>query len=165
MKNDLITRAYEDYRNKVFLYFLNRIEHEEDAQDLTQDVFLRLMESPEFLQEDTLRSLVFTIAHNLMMDYLRRHYAWQKAAAHLRSSAAWITNDTDQHTVTEDLKQKENVCISQMPELRRKVYRMVRYDGKTATEVAGALKKPVKIITDQLYLGRKTVRTYMKACI
>lgn len=165
MNNYLITEAYKNYRQRVFQYFLNRIESEEDAQDLTQDVYLRLMEQPEFLQEDTLRSLVFTIAHNLMMDYLRRHYAWQKAAEQIRASAAWVTNDTDQRTVTLDLEQQEGMCVSKMPELRRHIYRMVRYEGKTAAEVAETLDKPVKIITDQLYLGRKAVRTYMKECI
>lgn len=165
MNNYLITEAYKNYRQRVFQYFLNRIESEEDAQDLTQDVYLRLMEQPEFLQEDTLRSLVFTIAHNLMMDYLRRHYAWQKAAEQIRASAAWVTNDTDQRTVTLDLEQQEGMCVSKMPELRRHIYRMVRYEGKTVAEVAETLDKPVKIITDQLYLGRKAVRTYMKECI
>lgn len=165
MNNYLITEAYENYRKKVFQFFFTRIEKEEDAQDLTQDVFLRLMEQPEFLQEDTLRSLVFTIAHNLLMDYLRRHYAWQKVAGYIQSSAAWISNDTDQRIVARDLEQKEGMFVSRMPELRRDVYTMVRYEGRTPAEVAAILDRPVKVITDQLYLGRKSVRTYMKECI
>lgn len=165
MNNYLIAEAYKNYKEKVFHYFLIRIDREEDAEDLTQDVFLRLMEKPEFLREDTLRSLVFTVAHNLLMDYIRRHYAWQKVAEHIKSSAVWVTEGADSRAIVRDLGRKEGMAVSKMPELRRDVYRMVRYQGKTAVEVAKSLDKPLKTVTDQLYLGRKAVRNYLKECI
>lgn len=166
MMNDyLITEAYGNYRNAVFRYFSSRINREEDAEDLAQDVFLRLMEQPDFVQESTLCSLVFTIAHNLLMDYLRRHYKWQEVASHIKDAAAWTTNETESRVVANDLRRQEGLCLEKMPELRKNVYRMVRYEGKTATEISAELDMPVKAVCDQLYLGRKAVRTYMKECI
>lgn len=165
MKNYLITEAYQNYRKPVFLYFLSRIEREEDAEDLAQDVFLRLLEQPEFLQESTLRSLVFTVAHNLLMDYLRRHYKWQEVASHIKETAVLTTNETAYSVVANDLCRQEKTCVERMPALRKNVYRLVRYEGKTPAEVSDALKVPVRNVCDQLYLGRKFVRAYMKECI
>lgn len=165
MNNYLITEAYENYGKSVFLYFLYRVDREEDAQDLVQDVFLRLLEQPEFLQASTIHSLVFTVAHNLLMDYLRRHYKWQEIASYIKDSATWVTNETDSRIVVDDLQRHEGLCVEKMPTLRQNVYKMMRYEGKSPIEISVALNVPIKAVCDQLYLGRKAVRTYMKECI
>lgn len=165
MNNYLITEAYKNYRKNVFLYFSSRIEHSEDAEDLTQDVFLRLLEQPEFLQESTLCSLVFTVAHNILMDYLRRHYKWQAIASSIKETATWVTNDVESGLMKNDVCRIENQCVCKMPPLRGTIYRLTRYDEKTPVEISAMLNIPVKTVCDQLYLGRKAVRTYLKECI
>ena len=39
----LITDSYQNYHRSVYLYILYKIGKDEDAKDLAQDVFLRLM--------------------------------------------------------------------------------------------------------------------------
>ena len=40
----LITDSYQNYHRSVYLYILYKIRKDEDAKDLSQDVFLRLMD-------------------------------------------------------------------------------------------------------------------------
>ena len=44
ISDGLITEYYEEYRSSVFFYISRRIENQNDAEDLTQDAFLRLLE-------------------------------------------------------------------------------------------------------------------------
>ena len=41
--SQLIADSYVSYHNQVYLYILHRVNCREEAEDLSQDVFLRLM--------------------------------------------------------------------------------------------------------------------------
>lgn len=46
----LITDSYQNYHRSVYLYILYKIGKDEDAKDLAQDVFLRLMDYKQMLR-------------------------------------------------------------------------------------------------------------------
>lgn len=75
----LITDVYAKYRRKLFSYIYYKINNREEAEDLVQETFLRLMDYKGLLCEETVRSFVMTIALNLVTDYLRRHYKSRKS--------------------------------------------------------------------------------------
>ena len=68
----LVSETYEHDKDTVLYYVYKRIGNYEDAQDITQDVFLRMMEYGKMLRSDTVRSFMFTVARNLVTDYMRR---------------------------------------------------------------------------------------------
>ena len=72
--NKIIADAYDRYHTEVLRYISYKLECAEDAQDLAQDVFLKLLEYDTELMPTTMRYLVFTIARNLVNDYLRHRY-------------------------------------------------------------------------------------------
>ena len=55
-----------------------KIGKDEDAKDLAQDVFLRLMDYKQMLRPETIKYFIFSICRNLVIDYLRRHYKMQE---------------------------------------------------------------------------------------
>lgn len=78
LSDRLITEYYEEYRRIVFFYICRRIDDRDDAEDLTQDAFLRLLEYRMMIRRDTLKYFLFTIVCNLVNDYLRRLYKKQE---------------------------------------------------------------------------------------
>ncbi len=42
--DDIITRSYEEYYQVILTYITYRITHRYEAEDLTQDVFVRLLD-------------------------------------------------------------------------------------------------------------------------
>ena len=69
----LVADSYASYHRSVYLYIYYRINSKEEAEDLSQDVFLRLMDYKKMLRPDTVKYFIHTIARNLVNDYLRRH--------------------------------------------------------------------------------------------
>ena len=68
----LIEDSYTNYHHSVYLYIYYRIAHKEEAEDLAQDVYVRLMDYDRMLCAETIKYFIFTIARNLVTDYLRR---------------------------------------------------------------------------------------------
>lgn len=65
---------YQKYRNVILVYITRRIPHTYEAEDLTQDVFIRLWEHWAFVNQNTIWSLLYTIARNMITDRIRRQY-------------------------------------------------------------------------------------------
>jgi RNA polymerase sigma-70 factor, ECF subfamily len=71
-------RLYEVYAHSIFRYLYHRLNDREVAEDLTGEAFLRLMENIGHFrvgpkdQKAIFSGWFYRIAHNLMIDYLRR---------------------------------------------------------------------------------------------
>lgn len=72
--DQLITDAYTTYHSSIIYFIQSRVGDAELAKDLSQDVFLRLMTYQSMICETTIKSMIYTIARNLIYDYLRRYY-------------------------------------------------------------------------------------------
>ena len=84
--SQLIADSYVSYHNQVYLYILHKVNCREEAEDLSQDVFLRLMEYKQMLRPDTVKFFIYTISRNLVNDYWRRFYKKQEISSFLRST-------------------------------------------------------------------------------
>jgi RNA polymerase sigma factor (sigma-70 family) len=68
------------FRGPLLAYFLKRVKNRNEAEDLTQEVFVRLLNHPDKNNGHTLNGYVFTIAANLLRDRAK-----SAAAAHDRT--------------------------------------------------------------------------------
>lgn len=127
LSDRLITEYYEEYRQSVFFYICRRIENRSDAEDLTQDAFLRLLEYRMMIRRDTLKYFLFTIVRNLLNDYLRRYYKRQEIDRYLYDTLPVTTVEPESRMVADELRRLESRRVSALPEQRRKVYIMSRF--------------------------------------
>jgi RNA polymerase sigma-70 factor (ECF subfamily) len=70
---DSIEGLYRRFRAPVTSYFRRRIPGEGEAEELTQEVFVRLTRHRESLSFHNIEGFVFTIAANLLRDRSRRN--------------------------------------------------------------------------------------------
>lgn len=65
---------YEEYYPRVFRYLLVRIGNQAEAEDLASDVFVKAIEASRSFKNQGVpfSAWLFRIAHNLMVDHLRR---------------------------------------------------------------------------------------------
>jgi RNA polymerase sigma factor (sigma-70 family) len=60
------------YRRPLISFFLRRVRDSAEAEDLTQQAFLRLMNAVQRGEVENVESFLFTIAGNLVRDHYRR---------------------------------------------------------------------------------------------
>lgn len=162
---ELITKSYTDYHHSVYLYIYYKINSKEEAEDLSQDVFLRLMNYKQLLCSETVKHFIYTIARNLVTDYLRRYYKKQDITSYMYDHASVSSNETESKIIADDLLAHECHRISLLPQQRRTVYEMSRFEDKSTTEISVELNLSHRTVENHLFISRKEVRGYIKQCI
>ena len=62
----------DQYADALFRFIVKNLRHEEDARDIVQSAFEKLWVNREKVNEETVKSYLFTIGYNLMIDLIRK---------------------------------------------------------------------------------------------
>ncbi len=65
-------RLNAQYRAPLMTYFLRRVRDRQDAEDLTQEVFLRILRRDDAVPLENAEVFLFSVAANLLRDRARR---------------------------------------------------------------------------------------------
>ena len=69
--DDTLNRIAELYYDEIFKFCLRRIQNEDEAYDITQDVFLALIDSYSKINPEKVRKWLYETAKNKIADYFR----------------------------------------------------------------------------------------------
>ena len=132
--------VFEHYKNYLFLFIRKALPLEEDAEGIVQEVFINLWLNRNNLDEyKPLKPYLFTIAKNLIYDYLRKIYSKRKYLDSLflnySAKSEYTKNEVEYWDFERFLMEK----INQLPEKRRKVYMLSKLEGKSYREIAKLL--------------------------
>ena len=161
----LISDSYKNYHRSVYLYILYKIRKDEDAKDLSQDVFLRLMDYKQMLRPETIKHFIFSICRNLVTDYLRRHYKMQEITSYFLDRIPTSTNDVESQIIANDISTCEQNRVLRLPAQRRQIYAMSRFGHKSSADISACLGLSVRTVENHLFISRKEIREYIQQCI
>ena len=165
LSDRLITEYYEEYRQSVFFYICRRIENRSDAEDLTQDAFLRLLEYRMMIRRDTLKYYLFTVVRNLVNDYLRRYYKRQEIDRYLYDTLPVTTVEPESRMVADEIRKLECRRVSALSGQRRKVYVLSRFYDKSVLDISKDLNLSYRTVENHLFISRREVRDFIRQCI
>lgn len=160
-QKNIIAEAYIQHRERVSYYIMKRINDWAEAENLTQDVFLRLLEYGASVNAKTVERLVFTIARNIMFDYLRHKYCANDAENYIISTYGNAVQECESGVIARDLESAEKRRVDRMPTQRRMVYMLKRYDDKKVAEIARGQNLSVRTVENHLRMARADIRQYM----
>ena len=147
-KEDLKS-IYDEYFDALrgFLYY--KCGDIEVAEDLVQEVFIKVWEKREGIEMTTIKSLLYTMCNNLLMNYFNH----QKVVQRHQSEAP----PADRHTSTpqfemeeKEFEQQLNSSISDLPDGCREVFLMNRIDKLKYAEIAERLELSVKAVEKRM---------------
>ncbi|MDR2915578.1 MAG: sigma-70 family RNA polymerase sigma factor [Tannerella sp.] len=161
----IIRNAYKEYQPNILSYIANRINHRYDAEDLTQDVFMRLLEYKQMIRPETVKYFLYTIARNIVTDHIRRYYKRQEMDAYMYDTMAYSINSTEEDCQVADILSLEQKKLKTLAPQRRTVYYLNRFEGKSVDEISRKMFLIRKTVENHLLLGRKEIRNYIRKCI
>lgn len=140
---------YRIYCNRLFGFVLKFIKQESDAEEIVQEVFVRIWSSRDKIDEfASFDSFLFTIAYNNTMSLLRKRLNEQKYLDHLKNIQEGFTNDIIDELHYQELNQRYKQVIDQLTPRQKEVYLLSREEGLTYKEIAaktGISKNTVEI--------------------
>ena len=131
------------------------------AEDIVQNVFLRLLTSDKLISEVTLPALVFAMTRNLVYDYYRHHTAVEQYEHYIKGVCSELTSDESILSAREVMEQLEQ-GLARLPENCREIYRLHIYDGLKVNEISQQLGEGYKSVEHRLGAARKAMRHYLR---
>lgn len=157
----LIEKAYCKYHNYVLGYLRQRLNTTSDAEDLAQDVFIRLLEYAQELREDTLKYFVFSVTRNILYDYLRKHYRMKGRLIRDVQEHVAISNDIENGIIARDLQEMEQREITRLSPQRKTIYILYRFSEQNTSDIADVLSLSKRTVENHIFSARKTIREAM----
>ena len=163
-KNQLISHYYSVHRNELLAYASTRLGDSDEAEDLVQNTYLRILTNDKLLTEQTLPSLVFTICRNLINDYFRRR-AFRYEYTH------YIQRDGNEYCSMEsgffaaDIIESMERGLARIPANCREIYKMHILGGMRVSDISQQTGEKYKTVENRLGQARRHMRNYLRAAV
>ncbi len=120
----------------MFAFSLRYLKSEADAEEIVQDVYVKIWENRNKLKHETsFKSYLFTIAYNDICKVFRRRKYHEQYVNEMLNGLGATSGDTN---YTGLLSQIEHL-VSQLPEKRREIFNLRHNEGKSSKEIAKEL--------------------------
>lgn len=149
---------YEKYANDVLRVSYFYLGDRQRAEDVCQDVFVRLLTNAPDLQEGREKAWLLKVALNRCRDLWRG--AWLKRVV-LGSPTFELIPAPDDHERREN-EEAMMAAIHQLPASFRETIMLYYYQGFGITEIAQMLDLPEGTISSRLSRGRKKLEEILK---
>jgi len=145
---------YDTHAPRIFRYVYHRVGIRMVAEDVTSEVFVRFLRARTM--PDNLPAYLFRIAHNLIVDYLRR-------APSVELSDELTNARDDPAQLAEDAFQRARVrrAIARLTPEQQQVIVLKFLEGFANEEIAEIIGKPVGAVKALQHRALTTLRDWL----
>ena len=156
---------FEIYQRDIFNFLHFKLGNIEAAEDLLQDVFIKIWERRRQLRENTsIKSFLFTIARHAALNYLRHNRIVLKFQVEQRIRVSEEESEYQEFERNE-IQQVLMNAITKLPEKSRLPFMMSRFEELTYNEIADRLNISVKTVESHMGRALKLLRESLPVTI
>ena len=130
------TEIYKDYHGKVFGYIISQVSNSDLAEDLCEDVFLKVYEKLDTFDETkaSISTWIYTIARNTLTDYYRTRKVCEEIPEEYESAIS-----VEDEICNREMLEKLANALEKLDERSRDIIILRYYSGFKLTEIAEKL--------------------------
>ena len=163
----------DKYKQPVMNFIFRRLRDETEAEDLAQNVFLQVYKSRgRYKQTAKFSTWLFTIAHNLTLNELRRrsrHPAESLEETHTENEEQPPRQIEDKSQVAApdsvlhgELADKIDEALDELPENQRSAILLCRQEELSYEQIAKILRCSLSATKSLIHRGRETLKEKLK---
>ena len=138
---------FERYSKPLFQFSLSYLKSEEAAEDIVQEVFIKIWNNRKELKTDTsFQSYLFTIALNAVRKYFNQLSRLNELKHNILFDSSGRTPDFDDRSDFQVMLNRLEKLINQMPEKRREVFIKKKIEEKSLKEISEELNITTKTV-------------------
>ena len=165
LKNDEIVafeRLYNLYSVKVFNFSRKYLKSDEDAQEIVQDVFMKIWDSRHQIDlEQYFNGFIFRISKNAALNKIRKRVGEPDSFWPVKEDFSAI-NLTEQEILFAEMKDLLEKAVEGLPPKRQEIFKLSRFHGLSNKEIAARLDISINTVEGQIRKAIKYLRSYME---
>ena len=154
-------QVWEAFQPQLKQFIFRRIPEEQSAEDILQDVFLKIHTRIDSLHdEEKLQSWIYQIARNTIADYYRAH----KTTLDLTEALALPEEPVAEDEVVKELLPSIKAMVDTLPNEYRQALILTEYEGLTQRELAERLGLSLSGAKSRVQRAREKLKSMLLDC-
>ncbi len=156
-------QLYDRHAGLVYGVGLNMLGNAQEAEDLTHDIFIKLVENKKYdPARGSLRTFLMMLTRSRAMDRLRSRQSARRSQRKLQTNhAAASAEDIDfatQSVIANEQSETVKAALSQLSDDQQQALRLAYYEGFTQSDIASRLDIPLGTIKARTRRGLLKLR-------
>ncbi|MGN6440130.1 MAG: RNA polymerase sigma factor [Agriterribacter sp.] len=161
--NDAFHQLFNACWNKVYATAFMLIRVHEQAEDITQEVFMKLWQNRQTLTAiENIDNYLFITARNLIYNRMRRIKTEDAYINYLLHISQDVLADADQLAAYHELQACINEGIYQLPPQQQKAFKLSRENGFTHEQIAREMNITRETVKGYIVRSISFLRQYLK---
>lgn len=161
-REEAFTQLYARYSPTIYNALMVYIKDEHQADDLLQNVFIKLWEKRADLSAiQSLENYLFILARNLVLNHIKRRAIEENAHQVLRTRLPAHADSTGDRMLDLEYKRLVTEAIDALPAQQKQVYLMATEACMTYEDMAAQMDLSKLTIKKHLELARKSIRAHI----
>lgn len=154
---------FDAYKNRLFGYVLAISHSHYIAEEITQEIFLKLWLCRDVLDRvDNLEHYIFTIARNKTLNHLRKAATDSRLMDELRQKMLPAANNVEENSAMVEAERLLHEAIDLLSPRRRLVYQLSRQQGLNHAQIARQLQLSDNTVKNHLVEALAFIRSYLE---
>ncbi len=151
---------FDKYNKKVYAFSLRNLKNKEDAEGVVQEVFVSLWQNRSKLQElKNLEAWIFTVCFNTIRKHFRKLMRERKHLQILADSFLREDNSTATEIEYNDLIEKAEKIIEQLPNRQKDIYLLSKREGLSNAEISIKMNISKKTVENHLTRAKSFIKS------
>ncbi|UOB17942.1 RNA polymerase sigma factor [Abyssalbus ytuae] len=156
-------KLYNTYKNTIYGYSLKLVKSNADAEEIIQDVFMKVWEKRKTLDPSlSFKSYLFTVARNTCFNFLRKSSNDAKMKEKIFYKSQKSFEPADRKLIASEFERLKNGAYDKLPPKRRAIFEMSREEGMSYPEIAKKMGISVNTVKVQMSKALETLRDFLK---
>lgn len=156
------------FKDRIFSYALYMVKNRMDAEDISQEVLIRLWNNMGKFKLPAAGSWIMRTTHNLCIDYLRREQTAKKRSVFIdddfeeKIADGNNLNQPELTTLQNITGKKIKEAIQKLPENLKSVFVLYEIEGFKYKEIGEVLDMPINSVKVYILRARKKLQEELK---
>ena len=153
--------AVESFADNIYRFALKHLRNEMSAKDIVQETFLKVWEKHESVENEKVKSYLFTTAYHSIIDFLKK----EKRSGDIEKIGfeKESTFETDFMASQGDLKEALEKALNTLPEIQKTVVLLRDYEGYSYEEIAKITDLTESQVKVYIFRARQKLKSYIKS--
>lgn len=160
--SDAFLELYNHYHAALYHYVLRFVKSPAIAEDVLQDVFLKIWEIKSRLDPAlSFKAYLYRICRNSVFKLLKKMAVDENLRVQVMQQFAQSVADADLKVLWQQYEVILQAAINRLPPQRQKVFKLCREEGKTYDQVAEELGISRNTVKEHMVLAMKLIREHV----